>query len=328
MRKLILLLVLVVALSGCVNQTMVLKYKNDIITVEDYSVSSLSPYTGSATALEFSIKNNGDKTVNKVEVNFFDRPGFAVKELFCEGIEEWKFGSGTNCESDIDCINNEFCDFSTKKCYKGCLFTNVESLDFRTIRLTLSPTSTGTSTISYSIKYNYSGFRKADIPVIDGITRKQPISKFSQSIPTYGPVVISFEPPVGRERKENNKIIKEYWIVGDIPFELRMKLKHVGSKSVGDITPVTIPAGNMKIDLRGTLVVAKSETTELPCDFYESNGFLFSGKDVELPGELVCNFQSVPLEGPETLATIWAEFFYTYKYVRTETFNVKALPEE
>jgi len=331
MRKLILLLVLIVALSGCVNQGgVVLQYKNDIITVEDYSVSSLNPYVGSMTTLDFIIKNNGDKKVEWAEVIFFDRPGFNVNELFCEGTKELKFGSGTACESDSDCpVNtNEFCDLSVKKCYKGCLFTDIESLDFRAVSLTLNANSPGTYAISYSVKYEYSGFRKADIPVIDGITRKEPIAKFSQSTPTYGPVVMDFEPPVGRQRKEDDKVIKEYWIVGDRPFEVKMNFKHVGSSSVGTIQPVNISKGNVKLDLRRSLIIGVHDTTKLPCDFYEENNFLFSKKDVLVPEKLLCNFQSTPLEGPETMATIWAEFSYTYKYIKTENFNVKPLPGE
>lgn len=330
MRKLILplILIIIVALSGCINQDgTTTNYKNDIITVEDYSISTMNPYVGSMTTIEFSIKNNGDETVKEVEVNFFDRPGFSVDELFCEGIEEFKLGSGNSCESDSGCPANEFCDLSVKKCYNGCLFTNIESLDFRTIGLTLKAKSSGTYTVSYSVDYGYSGFRKADIPIIDGVTRKSPIATFSQSTSTYGPVTLEFEPPVGRETKEGSKVTKEYWIVGDRPFEVKMNFEHVGSSSVGSIQPVVISIGNVKLDLRGSLAIGQSGTTKLPCDFSEYGNLLFSDKDLEVPGELTCNFQSASTVELETMATIWAEFNYTYKYIKIETFSIQSLEE-
>jgi len=306
MRKLILLLVLVVVLSGCIGQNgTTTSYKNDIITVEDYSVSTVNPYVGSTTTIEFAIKNNGDKAVNEVEVNFFDTPGFEVVSIDCDGkIKEGQ----TKCDQTD--------------------FGSIESLDFRTISLTLKAISSGAYTVSYSVDYEYSGFRKADIPIVDGITRKEPIAEFSQSTSTYGPVTLTFEPPVGKERKQGSTTIKEYWIVGNNPFEIKMNFKHVGSSSVGSIQPINIAAGNVNLDLRGSLVIGQSDGIELSCDFSEYNNLLFSDKELEVPGTLTCNLQPASTVELETMATIWAEFSYNYKYINTEAFNVQAIEEE
>lgn len=281
------------------------KYKNDIITVEDIYISNLKPYSDSITIMELLIKNNGDMKVSDIEVNFFDTSGFTVEEINCEG---------ENKTDHVDrCNQNDF--------------GSIDPLDTRTISLRLkapSVTSETPLTISYSIKYSYSGYRKADIPIIDGITRKEPITEFSQSTPTYGPIVLKMEPPVGRERKEDSKIIKEYWIAGNIPFEMEFSLKHVGSSSIGMIKqPINISKGKIALNISDLVVDA-------PCyDFKVGvNSDLISTKSVLVPGKLICYFKPAKVPDPEVSATIMAGFDYTYEYIKTETFTIQPLPED
>jgi len=321
----VLAVLILVALSGCIDQgdTNIIKYSNDIITVEERVVSTLNPYAGSTTTIDFLVQNNGDRIEGvDVEVNFFDIPGFNVTRLHCQNNETLAEGI-------------------------GCYFRHIPPLDVRKVALTLqappsdiiaTPT---TFTLSYYIAYNYTGYRKADIPVIDDITRHEPIAKFSQSTPSYGPVVFDFEPPVGREKKEDGKIIKEYWGVQGRPFEVKMRIEHVGSSSVGSVQPINISKGSVKLELKGDLRRAKG----FPCNFCNATRpgdcpsemqdvligkdgrYLFSEKDVIVPSELMCNFETTKTTQPEVIATIWAEFSYTYKYIRTETFTVQPIPK-
>jgi hypothetical protein len=171
-----------------------------------------------------------------------------------------------------------------------------------------------------------------DIPIIDGDTLREPLSQYSQSTPTYGPIQLTFDPPVRGERVEDDKTIKEYWGVRDSPFKVDMKFTHVGSSSIGMIETPKIKAGKVKLDLRGSLKRAVVAGVELPCYFNaDDEGYLFSNKDITVPDELMCNFQSVSFidehdNEPEVKATIWADFDYTYSYTNSQDFEIQPLP--
>ncbi len=322
MKKNILLasLVLVVVLSGCVEQPSDsgLTYKNDVITVEDYYVSDKIPYQNSPVTIEFLVKNNGEEAVPRVEVGFPNHPGFKIIDLACEGtIPLDKDGDGT-IETCVFDENNDF--------------EELESLDTRSILLTLKAMDLGllnaqTYTMSYYIEYDYSGFRKMDIPIIDGVTLDKPLTPYSQSTPTYGPIKTEFEMPARAEKVVDDKVVKEYWGVGTKPFKVSMKFTHIGSTSIGNIREPKIEAGKVVLDLRGSLEIGKvgegDDITELPCDFESSGNVYISKDDLTIPSELVCSFQAVPFEDPETLATIWADFSYTYRYTVSEQFDIQ-----
>ncbi len=267
-----------------------IEYKNDIVTVEETVVSNSNPSPGSTTSISILIKNNGDKPVD-VEVNFDNIAGLNFKELYCE---------------------------SGKQEFHSCIFEEIDPLDIRNIVLTLEvPEETISNPfVEYYVKYTYSGYRKANIPIVDNILRT-PIGKFSQSEPSIGPVVLEFEFPAQKEIRKDSQVIKEYWVVADNPFELKVKLRHVGSLS--NIEPIKIKKGSLILDLRGNFRVASG----LKCDFEEKDGKLYSKEDIEVPGELKCNLESTLTPEPETLGTIWAEFTYDYQYRRKEGFTIK-----
>jgi len=282
------------------------QYKNDKITIESYSVSNTEPYEGSTVTIELWIKNNGDREVDDLEVNFFDVPGFDVTAINCDG-------TVTNNPTEIKCDSDDF--------------DTIESMDIRMIVLTLKAPeeiiSSSQFTVSYYIQYKYSGYRIANIPIVDGITRQTPLSTFSQSEATYGPILLEFESRIGRTRIEDGRTIKEYWSRMNEPFEVKMNFKHVGSSSIGTIKPVNITKGNVKLDLNNSLVKRD------PCNFEEKNSYLVSKKDILIPNTLICNFiNSSYFKEPESLAVINAEFNYTYEYIKTQTFTVKPMPEE
>lgn len=287
------------------------KYKNDIITVESSTISNSNPYSGSTTTLTFLIKNNGDRVLDGVEVNFFNVPGFSITEVRCEAVESQN---------------------------RACIYTDIDPLDTRETSLVLqaptvnSPTSL---TISYYIKYDYFGYRTANIPIIDGRYRTKPFSQFSQSTPSYGPVVLEFESRVGSTRTEDSKTIKEYWSRVNEPFEVKMNFKHIGSSSLGSIKPVNLTAGSVKLDLNNSLIKVEGapcnfcSITEPDCPVKKDSNYLFSNKNVLVPGILICNFvNSTFFEEPEMTAVINVEFSYTYQFTRTESFTVQPLPKE
>lgn len=321
-------LVLAVILSGCVEQDgddiVELEYKDDVITIEDFYVSDRTPYEGAVTVVDFYLKNNGEYPVTRVEVAF-DAPGFEIEELVCEG------GSSIDnaCIFDKDGEYGEIEPFDTRKV----------TLELGVLRIGLLKPQT--YTITYYTEYDYFGFRKMDIPIIDGVTVRKPLSEYSQSTPTYGPIKLSFEPPLRGERIEGDKTIKEYWGVRDDPFKVEMEFKHVGSRSIGEITDPEIEKCDVKLDLRGSLERASIGGVYLPCDFCgggepdctdKERGYLFSNKTLDIPAKLTCNFYSPTFsdpqfEDPETVATIWAEFNYTYRYTKAQSFDIQPLNE-
>jgi len=337
MKKAILLLslVLVVFFSGCVGEpTEELPYKNDIITIEEYYASDRTPYEGAVVLVELVLKNNGEESVPRTKVEF-DASGFTIEDLSCEGIE---IKEDLNCEGVIGEIKGD-------DCY--CVFdgnNEIESLENggeRRVILTLQVPPRGllhsyTLSLSYSIEYDYSGFRKMDIPIIDGETLKKPLSEYSQSTATYGPILLTFELPPRGEHVEEGQTIKEYWGVRDTPFNVKMEFTHVGSKSIGTIREPKIEEDMVKLDLRGSLEIAYSVNEEgdklyLPCYFdVGTGGYLFSNKEIKVPGELMCNLQSTVFkdgeyEEPETRATIWAEFDYRYHYTNSQDFEIQPI---
>lgn len=299
MRKLILLLALVVLISGCTSTTTI-KFSNNAITLEQYVVSSAKPYAGSATSISFDVTNNVDIPVNDIEINFFDLPGFRILNLDC--------GVGEKREENI------------------CFFSSIDPLDFRTVSMTLqapdkelirAPTK---FTISFYVSYRHSGFRQANIPIIDQVTMKTPTIKYVSSTPSYGPIKVDFEPPLGRETKKGKQIVKEYWGVKGSTFNVKMTFKEVGDSSIGTVLPTNISAGDLTADLTSIHVAE-----DLPCSFEGSSDHLVANEDVVMGKTLSCNFISDDFEDAEIVSTIQIKFSYTYKYLRTETFTVYPL---
>jgi len=317
MKKDILLLslVAVVIFSGCTESTGDgLGYKNDIITIEDYYVSNLQPYPDETVIIEFSIKNNGEEGVPRVEIGVPIYPGFVIEELYCEG--------GRLLDEET-CVFDDHDDSSYGK---------IETLDWRDIRIKLKTMDMNLlDPLEYIsqiyVEYDYSGLREMNIPIIDGTTRRQPLSRYSQSSATYGPIKLDFELIPRGETVVDGQTVEEYWGVGSNPFKVEMEFTHVGSSRIGTIDQPRISAGNIRVNMKDTL------TEGSPCDFaledlhLESGGhsgyILLSKEDLDVPDELMCNFQSAAFDEPETTATIEIEFFYKYRYTISEEFEIQ-----
>jgi hypothetical protein len=302
-KKLILFLILVAFLSGCSTSDTSKVYSNNVISLEYYSISSLNPYAGSTTKIEFEVMNKGTDPINDVEIDFFDLPGFTILGLECQ--------------------------LGQKKDDHTCLFDSLESLDSKRVNLNLqapggdfikAPTK---FTISYSVKYKHSGFRQANIPIVDGITLTQPKGKYVASTPSYGPISVEFSPPVGRETKTGKQTVKEYWGVKGNAFEMKMSFKDVGDSSGIQKVPTTISANDITIKLE-SLVVAENA----PCSF-EGSTSLTAEEDLIVPvsgsKSLTCNFKSTDFREAERLGTVQVSFNYVYKFLKSETFTIYPL---
>lgn len=325
-RKLILLcsLSVIVLLSGCngkENGVVEIEYKDDIITIENFYISDREPYENAVTMIDFLVKNNGEFPVDRVEIGF-DAPGFTINSLVCEG------GLKEPEDEPNTCVFDKLSSMSV-----------IEPLDTRAITIALKVRNIGllhpqTYTMTFYVEYDYFGFRKMDIPIIDGKTRTEPLSKYGQSSQTYGPIHLNFEPPVRGEKVEEGRTVKEHWGVRDQPFKVEMEFKHVGKSSIGAITDPKIEEGKVRLDLRGSLERGSVDETDLPCEFCRmgeddciapKSEYMYSNKEIEIPDELSCNFQALGFTGPETTATIWVEYNYTYRYTNSQNFEIQPL---
>jgi hypothetical protein len=279
-------------------------YSNDIITVEKFEISETEPAPTTVVELSFYIKNNGDETVPKVEANFFSPFGKGETDFKINSIECEDGNSFTTTQENL-VIGG------------GCEFKEVKEGDMRLVKLKFTtPSKAPLAPVPYSlryfIKYDYFGYRIANIPVVDGVTVKEPIIDFSQSQPTYGPVQLEFEPPIGGKEKVGETIIERYWGVKGRKFKVGITLKHVGT--LEKVYPINI--NSIKLSL-------SQLKEEKPCDFENleiKSKVLYPDK----PLKFVCYFLPTG-EDPQFLAQIKAEFNYVYQFEKEQTILVTPL---
>lgn len=285
---------LMIFLSGCAKQKPVeVQFKNDVITIENYVISNVAPYSTKddnkpeKVDISFDIKNNGDKPVKWVKINFFDIPGFEIIPSCPDGHQkstdtEICICTGGNCElrsttksaGSLECSkfgelirdseDERSCTFGDPNAGPTTLDV-IDSLDTRSVKFTVKTpkgiTSPTPFTISFSVTYRYgsvqqaayfySGERTAIIPVIDPNFKKEPSSKFSQSDPTTGPMVFDIAPSLEREKVVDGKTIKEYWGIVGRSFQTKFVMKKVVSEgTLKDILNPNPPIGPPIADCR------------------------------------------------------------------------------
>jgi hypothetical protein len=293
----LILLAFIIFLAGCVGQQPITEFKNDIITIEDYSIPQ-TVYSGSSNSMEFYIRNNGDEPVGNVEVNFFDVPDcFSVVSLKCDG------------EKADD---------------NKCVYNDIESGDVRLISLQLKAKSVEYKTpcpVSFSVKYDYNDSRQLNVPIFDrnaNPEKKTPSLTGSQSSSGYGPILLDIQTSA-----ENAGTANEYWVAVDEPFELDFKFTHVGTiTNVGttlNVEKVNLSSGSVKLTYSGNLEIPN----DLPCDFNDS----LSTKSITITGDetrdlLICNFQAKQIKQSEEIGWAQVDYSYTYKYTVTQSFDI------
>lgn len=307
MKKALLLMVIVIFFAGCTISEE--RIHPDVITVpeEDYVVHNTQPFAGDATTIEFNVVNEGKDTMNGIEVNFFDPSVFKVLSLNC----------GTK---------------SSKSGEKSCILDNMESGKTRKVAITLlapdddikSPTPVD---VKFYIKYDFTGSRTAIVPVVESV--EEPPKEYKPSGPSDGPVQLEFTPPVGGEQKQGQQTIERQWAHKDIPFEMKMSFKHVGSKKFGDVKePIVIKAGNLKIDLDGAKVA--SIGGKGVCRFFNDQGkSVVSKEDILVPDEISCSFISSREDFDKYYNMVFdASFTYTYQIIKTERFVIRPIESQ
>ena len=311
-KKIILLFILIsiIFLSGCIDQDSSnggpQRYKNDIITIEHYTVTDAEPYARSSTSIDFYLQNNGDEILDEVKVNFFD--------ITCSNLKD--FGATLIC--------NEETGYD-----RECVFKDIEPSDWKRVTLdirTPDVSSITPCTFSFSVSYDYSGGRDITMPIIDGVTIEVPLGKFDPGVPTYGPIVLDVEAPVGRITTIDSQEIKEHWGIIGRPFKFTMKFRYANDVTIKSSEPVNISKDNIKLSLIG-VSIAKSNGEPLYCDFEEnmlSKKNVIVTADSEDSGELICNFQSDSGEA-EVDAHIGVIFSYRYKFIVSTPIEIQPI---
>ena len=348
---LIIFLGLTVFVAGCAEEKPAeLKFKNDVVTIENYFVSNVAPYEKGETNIQFELHSNGDRQIPYLEIEFFDIPGFEI------------FGS-------IQCPIGRA--EGTSKCVYD-VNKALEPLDVRSITIQLKSNEDVTSptphTVSFAVRYTYFGSRDVSIPVIDGETRKQPLTKLRQSGPSTGSVALDMDPSIEREIIVGDKTIKEYWAVGGsspLPFLTKFKFRHVGSlpEKVKDvnITLSSLRLKNIGLSQEGRCDFCNIATSGCKNQFNQINtdiGSLgnvldadktrfykispphvvfhlknsptdynfYSSKSIAVPFDtLICTFKP-NIRQPEYSASISAFFAYKYEFIKRQDFVVQPLP--
>ncbi len=346
MKKWILLLSvsLLIVLAGCAKEKPAeIQFKNDVITIENYVVDNVAPYASTdkvsnTVTISFDIKNNGDKPVKWVKVNFFDTPGFEIKN----GLECIKFGKPEVSSDGRSCVFGEDTAGPTT-------LDVIDPLDTRSVKFTLITrrgiTSPTPFTVSFSVTYRYgsiqqantyfySGERTAIIPVIDPTFKKEPTSKFFQSDPTIGPIVFDIIPSLEREKIVDGKTIKEYWGVADRAFQTKFVMKKIvsdGAMKEIQPTPSAIGFWSCKFTIKECIEIQLTSNLQIdestgPCNFYVDESKTKGTTKIivnEKSNTLVCNFKPTP-QGftSEFTGMITIQYNYDYEIVKKQNFVV------
>jgi len=267
-------------------------YKNDIISLENFGISNLRPIKGGKLTISFDLLNNGDKTVDNIEIDF----------------------TGTTNQGNIDIKECESTTPDNRK--KKCKFTDLLSLDTRRFVAEYTAPDPFSATIAVKATYPYKGSREALVPIIDDKTVKTPPKQFVQSQPSFGPFAVDIIPPT------------KGWAIANQPFELIFKLRFVGSTAIGipvdPLNQLKLEKGKFKVTLEGLKVVnCISQLAGKAGDTIITND-----KEIVVNREYSCNLQAIDATGQfgYKLGIVEVDFSYTYGFVRSQAITVRPTP--
>lgn len=289
------------------------KYSNNVISIEDYSISDRSPFsgetpdlTGSVTIM-FSVKNNGDKDFDdsnqngnrNLRVTFENLPNIDSMDLRCPD------GTIVNKAPFI------------------CKIQKLESLDSKRIQADMKvrpgiKEQIQISQIIYSVSYRMTGGVEAKIPIVEDPIFLPQGAKFQVGSPTYGPIQISIKPPVGRERKIGSQTIVDNFAYKNSAFNLEFSVNDVGSLQKD---PVKFGKGEkLEIKLENMQAVF--------CDKLNKNSAgdvltLITDPEQKVPFNTACNIKSISSSESFLIGSLSIKYEYDYKLTGLETLTIR-----
>ncbi len=171
--------------------------------------------------------------------------------------------------------------------------------------------------VNFYVKYNHTGTRYFNIPIIDTNVMNTPSLKSDQSSSGYGPILLDIQPLVEKEIEIGGKTVKQYWGAVGQNFEVDFKFTYAGTIPIENpgAEKVTLSAEDIKLTYPENYLEIQES-----CDVGKKS-IIIPDTD-ETRDTLICNFKALPGEQPEYLAQIKVDYSYTYKYIVTESFEV------
>ena len=293
-------------------------FKNDVITLENFQVSNLRPFKESIVTISFDVKNNGDKDVQSVVIDFGGTTLGSLDDIdviTCEGGVE-------KTEESLKHILKIPIPFTNRVVKQLCVFDKIQSLDARRVTANYKVVNEGTRTILVKVTYPYEGSREALIPIIDDTTVRKPPVQFKQSQPSYGPFVVDVIPPT------------KGWAIRDQPFEIKFKLRYIGSALAGlpttDADELKIEKKKFTVEL-SELALAKINNKIISCQFEggavgdKDYTMVNTDRDIVVNKEYNCNLQaivsSIDIFGYK-LGKVGVTFSYIFEFQKSQAINV------
>jgi len=306
MRKnivLLLVLIVIVLFSGCVNQDGTGNggpvYSDNALALVDYK-TKINVYHNEETSIEFWLTNQVEYDVNNVNVKLFNPNVFTVKKIICDELE------------------NEGRD--------SCHFDKIPTTEARRVQIFLKAPSKediGTLEDSYkvdlSVKYDYYGESACYFRILS--LRKESTKTKMQLTQTTGPVYVKIESGflVQEKTDEGTRTISD-WAVEGRPFNVKISTENVGSLGPDyEFPEITLSSFNIFLEN-----VALDDN---PCEFtLTDDGLTKANIIIPTKKPLTCILTpKKDLTKPEIPGVIRAQYYYTYEFIKTETFKIESL---
>lgn len=268
-------------------------YSNNVLSLDDKTVTSRTTFPGDTIGIGFNLQNNGDREISDIRVSF-NLPAYVES-------------STIKCGFVADSLKGSFCDIRS-----------IESLDQQPVSLDMKLVGDiGTSSsisipVTYSVRYNYDGENFIRIPVVDDPDLVPSGLSYTIGTPTYGPVQVTIDPPVGREREVAGTRVVENFAFQDKPVSFKFRFSDVTSSR----SLVKLTREGLKITLDGLQLIPGG------CDRLDDSLNLKNDEE-ELPLSISCSMRAVPsADGGVRFGEIHVSYAYEYTISGTENFVV------
>ena len=292
-------LVLTILLAGCVDQGPTIAGCNvNGIVVLDYNVLNLEEIRpGDITSIFFWLANQGDYDAEDVRVKFFDTQGFEVIDM--KGCVE---RSGNECK-----LGNIEAGFECQGDMKEV------SVDLK------APETKGTRTVSFSVKYGYSGSSSLIFSIWKKGTKQWGKKEFSQ---TVGPISVDIDPGfLLRRIVEGRTETVTEWVEEGQKFTLKINVKNDGSLGSGFEHPdITILKDDFKIRFKNV-----HPDPDGKCNFTSKGDYYVLKNDITVPTKepLNCNMIADEVDEEWESGKITVDYSYTYEFIGKQELEVK-----
>lgn len=267
-------------------------HSNDVITVADKFISSKAPLNGQKTAIEFIVKNNGDKDIEGVKVKLDPPTGFTYS-LSCGDAS----ASGNECTMTLEEGAAEEVVIS---------LTAIEEVD------QILPTN-----VRYYVSYKYSGTREVHMPVVVDRDELPKGQRFFTSSSSLGPLQIEVTTPAARQISSGESAV---FAVADIPFRMKFRIDDVGDGGEGNSETVYLRDSQLSIATTDSLLLIYcdkiDETTKA---LKKTETDLEDGEEV--PFEVSCTFEPKATAPTDGVININLKD-YEYKIVMSDQFTI------